>query len=241
MNKPTMVALLLTLGTFAPCAAAQLIASAAGHPAQQPPGGATTEQLQMFLEREAGKIAARVEVSVGSLNPRMQLAPCARLEPFLPQGTRLWGRATLGVRCIEGAAWQVFLPVHIRAYGPAPVAARPLNAGEALNDSDLRIEEIELTRFPAGALADASQVADKQMARPLAVGQPLLRDHLRPRSVLAQGDTVKLVYTGQGFSVSTQARALSAAVDGQPVRVVTEGGRTLSGTARQGRVVEIKF
>ena len=72
-------------------------------------------------------------------------------------------------------------------------------------------------------------------------GQPLLRDGFRARPVLAQGDTVKLLYSGQGFSVSTQGRALSGAVDGQSVRVVTDSGRTISGTARPNRVVELTF
>ena len=202
---------------------------------------AVPEQLRVFLEKETTGFAGRIEVSIGTPGSRLQLAPCANPQPFVPAGARLWGRTTLGVRCVEGATWQVFLPVHIKVFGQAPVATRQLNAGDSLSDSDLRFDEIELTRYPLGAIADLSQLADKQLSRPIAAGQPLLRDGFRARPVLAQGDTVKLLYSGQGFSVSTQGRALSGAVDGQSVRVVTDSGRTISGTARPNRVVELTF
>jgi len=202
---------------------------------------AMPDQLRMFLEKETTGFAGRLEVSIGAPGTRLQLAPCANPQPFVPSGARLWGRTTLGVRCVEGAVWQVFLPVNIKVYGQAPVATHQLNAGDSVGDGDMRFEEIELTRYPLGAIADPVQWADKQLSRPVAPGQPFLRDGFRARTVLAQGDNVKLVYTGQGFSVSTQARALSAAVDGQSVRVVTDAGKTISGTAHPNRVVEIKY
>jgi flagella basal body P-ring formation protein FlgA len=180
----------------------------------------------------------RADVKVGVI-PAHGLAPCRRSEPFLPQGNRLWGRSSLGLRCVEGASWQVFVPVHVSIHGRALVAARALAQGTALQVQDTRLEEVELTRFPEGALADAQALRDKQLARPLAAGQPLLREHLRARMVLAQGDNVKLVYEGPGFAISTQARALAQAAEGQSVRVVTESGRTVTGIARANRVVEL--
>ena len=199
------------------------------------------ELLRLYLQKETAGVPGRVEVSIGNPNSRLQLAPCNNMQPFLPTGANLWGRSTLGVRCTEGATWQVFLPVHVRVYGQAPVAARPLNAGENLVAADIRFEEVELSRYAAGAIADPTQLEDKQLARQVAAGQPLMRDQFRARPVLGPGDMVKLVYSGPGFAVSTQARALTAATDGQSVRVVTESGKTISGTARPNRVVELRF
>lgn len=198
------------------------------------------EQLRLFLEKETSGVAGRVEVSVGAPHTRLNLAACRDMQPFVPAGTRLWGRTTLGVRCVEGAVWQVFLPVNIRIFGQGPVASRALNAGDGLTEADVRFEEIELTRYPVGAIADIAQVGDKQLSRPVTAGQPLTRDLFRARQVVAQGDSVKVVYSGPGFAVSTQARALSGANEGQTVRVMTESGKTLTGTAKSGRVVEIR-
>jgi flagella basal body P-ring formation protein FlgA len=198
------------------------------------------DQLRMFLEKETSGVAGRVEVSIGTPDSRLTLAPCPNMQPFIPAGARLWGRTTLGVRCVGGPAWQVFLPANVKVFGQAPVASRSLNAGDSLTDADVRYDEVELTRFPMGALADMAHIADKQLSRPVPAGQPLLRDQFRARQVVMQGDDVKLVYSGPGFAVTTQARALSAATEGQNVRVVTESGKTLNGIARPGRVVEIK-
>jgi flagella basal body P-ring formation protein FlgA len=199
------------------------------------------EQLRLFLQKETSGVAGRVEVSIGNADSRLHLAPCANMQPFIPAGARLWGRTMLGVRCVEGAAWQVFLPAQIKVFGMAPVATRALAPGDRVADVDIRMEEIELTRFAPGAIADPGQLADKQLSRQVAVGQPLLRDQFRPRPVMAQGDTVKLIYSGKGFAVSTSGRALSGATEGQGVRVVTESGRTLSGTARAGHVVDVSI
>lgn len=217
-----------------------LVAAAIGCAGNAAAQSGAPENLRLFLEQETSGFAGRVEVSIGTPGSNLHLAACANMQPFIPTGARLWGRTTLGVRCTQGAAWKVFLPVNIKVFGPAPVAARALNTGDEISEADLRLEEIELTRFAAGAIADPAQLADKQLARPLAAGQPLLRDQFRVRQVVAQGDTVKLVYSGHGFAVSTSARALGGASAGQSVRVVTDNGRTLSGIARAGRVVEVK-
>jgi len=216
--------------------AGALLCAASGTPAES----GAPDQLRLFLEKETAGVAGRVEVTVGTPNSRLNLAPCGNMQPFVPEGTRLWGRTTLGVRCVQGAVWQVFLPVNIRIFGQAPVASRALSAGEGIAGSDVRFEEIELTRLAAGSLADVGQVTDKQLSRPVMAGQPLTRDMFRARQVVAQGDSVKVVFSGPGFAVSTQARALSSATEGQSVRVLTESGKTLTGIARSGRVVEIQ-
>lgn len=235
MNIPSVLrpTLLATLALAFVLAATDCVAAA---PAPDAP-----EQLRLFLEKETSGVSGRVEVQIGSPDARLHLASCAKMRPFIPNGARLWGRTMLGVRCVEGATWQVFLPAWIRVYGQAPVAARPLNPGDSVAAGDVRMEEIELTRYPAGAVAELAQLGEMQLSRPLAVGQPLLRNQFHARQVIVQGDPVKLVYSGPGFAVSTQGRALSSATDGQSVRVVTESGRTLSGTARPGRVVELRI
>jgi flagella basal body P-ring formation protein FlgA len=202
-------------------------------------GNDVAGQIKLMVERDNGA-AQRVEVTVGALNSRMQLAPCAQMEPFIPSGARLWGRTTLGVRCVAGATWQAFLPVQIRVYGLAPVAARPLAAGESVTEADIRHEEVEVSLYPAGAVADLSLVAGKTLVRPVNPGQALLTSWFRARQVIAQGDMVKVVYSGPGFNVTAEGKALNHAGDGQPVRVSMESGRTITGTARPDRVVELK-
>jgi flagella basal body P-ring formation protein FlgA len=132
------------------------------------------------------------------------------------------------------------MPVTVRVFAPALVASRSLPAGHALAEDDYRSEEIDLTQQPAGLLQEPGFAVNKVLARPLAAGQALRREHFRPRTLVAPGDPVRLVYEGTGFSVSTDGRALGSAAEGEAVRVQTESGRVVTGIARGPRRVELR-
>ena len=88
--------------------------------------------------RSSGSSALKMEVILGTLDSRLRLAPCNRVEPFLPPGSRLWGRTRMGLRCADGAArWSVFLPVTVKAYGLAWVIKGNMAAGSVLTPDDV--------------------------------------------------------------------------------------------------------
>jgi flagella basal body P-ring formation protein FlgA len=76
----------------------------------------------------------------------LRLAPCERIEPYLPPGTRLWGRTRVGPALSRRAPtpWNVFVPVHGQGVRQALVRRVPLAAGAAIMDGDLRAEEVDL-------------------------------------------------------------------------------------------------
>ena len=198
------------------------------------------DETKAFLDRQPLGIAGDVEIEVGEPDPRLALAPCARMQPFVPSGARMWGRTTLGVRCVEGASWSVYLPVQIRVFGPAAVTARAVARGETLNAADVRIDRVEWTAAPAGALAAPDQIEGRIATRNIAPGEALRRDALRAAPVVQPGDTVKVVLSGASFAVATEGRSLTTATEGQPVQVAIGGGKVVSGVARAGRTVEVR-
>lgn len=199
-----------------------------------------SEGARVFLEQQVLPGGGEVEVVVGEPDSRLSLAPCARTEPFVPRGAKLWGRSSIGVRCVEGANWTVFVPIEVRVYAPVPVAARPIARGRPVTADDVRIDRIDITRVN-GALHDADDDLSGNVAvRSIAPGEALRRDLLRPPPVMAAGDPVKVVYDGNGFAISIDGKALAPAGDGQTVRVATSAGRILTGTARTGHVVVVK-
>jgi flagella basal body P-ring formation protein FlgA len=206
---------------------------------------ALQEAVRMQALREAAAAAggtqSRIDVVVGEIDPRLQLAPCNRSEVFLPAGARFWGRAFAGVRCVDGASWSVNVPVTVRVFGPALVAARALNAGAQVQADDVRTAEVEWTREAQGIVTQAAQLDQRVLARPIASGQPIPLTALRAPQAVGQGEPVRLVGRGNGFSISADGIALASAAAGQSVRVRTESGRILTGTARAGRLVEVQF
>jgi len=216
---------------------ALLLAALGAAPAVAQPAG-DADPIRGFVARQVAPGAGRVEVSVGQLDPRLVLAPCARIEPYLLPGTRLWGRTSIGVRCLEGATWNVSLPVTVTVRGVALVAAEPLASGAVPGPASFRLEEVELTKEPGAPVTDLSQLVGRSLTRGLAAGQVLRQDHLRATPTVAAGDPVRVRLVGQGFAIQADGQALAPAAEGQPVRVRTENGRIVAGTLR-GRTVEV--
>ena len=221
--RPFVAALLFLASAFADASQSDLARGARG-----------------FLEQQVLPGGGEVEVVVGELDPRLSLAPCARYEPFVPAGAKLWGRSSLGVRCVDGANWTVFVPIEVRVWSTVQVAARPIARGRPIAADDVRIDRVDLTRI-AGTVYGADESLDGNVAvRAIAAGEPLRRDLLRPPPIMAAGDPVKIVYDGHGFAISIDGKALAPAGDGQTVRVSTSAGRILTGVARTGHVVLVK-
>jgi flagellar basal body P-ring formation protein FlgA len=199
----------------------QQLSAAAGQPAPRP---------------------TRIEVDVGALDSRVRLAPCARMEPYLPPGMQAWGRTRIGVRCLEGPTrWNVFLPVTVRVFGPVVVAVSPLPAGTELQPSLLTTREADWAAERSPVVTDPVELDGRVLARALHADQPLRESHLRPIQWFASGDTVRVIARGRGFAVSSQGRAPTPGVAGRTARVRTDNGRIVTGVARAEGVLEVNL
>lgn len=182
----------------------------------------------------------RMQVIVGSLDSRLHLAPCARIEPYLPTGTRLWGRTRIGLRCLEGVTkWNVFLPVTVKAMGRAWVLRSNVNAGAVLSSADASEAEVDWAEDTSPVVTDPAQWAGQLASRSLAAGQTLRQSVLKAATAFPAGTQVRVVAQGGGFSISTDAQALGAGVIGQSVRLRMEGGRTVTGQVIDARTVKL--
>jgi flagella basal body P-ring formation protein FlgA len=182
----------------------------------------------------------RIEVEIGTLDPRLKLAPCERVEPYLPPGLPAWGRTRIGLKCTQGAkAWNVTLPITVHAFRQAQVLTAALPAGTVLDASHLMSAEVDLAAAPGAAVLDARSVLGRSLARPLAAGATLRQPDLKARQWFAAGDTVKVVAVGPGWSIATEGQAMSPGIEGQTIRVRTENGRLVQGRPVADRQVEV--
>lgn len=210
--------------------------------------GQFLDSTQRWLQEaaEAAQVSTpqvlRVEVQVGQLNTRLKLAPCARVEPYIPPGTRLWGRARLGLRCMDGVSkWNVFLPVTIKAFGPAWVLRNPVTPGAVLTPQDVMEGEIDWAEDAAAVLVDPSQWLGQIAAKAMSAGQALRSNSVKPAQAFAVGALVRVVAQGKGFSIATEAQALTSGVVGQLARVRLENGRIAAGLVLDSKTVKIEI
>jgi flagella basal body P-ring formation protein FlgA len=226
------------------CAALATLLAAAPAAAQAPGTQAAEgirQAVEQFVRQQTAGLPGQASVAVGAIDPRLVLPACAALEVFVPAGGRLWGQSNVGVRCAAGVQWTIYVGVDVRISGSYLVAARALAPGQVLAAADLATQAGELTLLPQGVLVNTDNAIGKITQTSVAAGQPLRHDLLRAPLAVQQGQTVKLLSGGNGFRVSAEGRALNNAQDGQVAQVRTGSGQTVSGVARAGGTVEIRF
>ena len=227
------------------CGWSQTVAFAQTAPAEAVSGLDTglvqqVRQLAMSGTGGATQAAPRIEVEVGQLDPRLRLAPCQQVQPYVPDGIRMWGKSRIGLRCVQGPTrWNVYLPITVKVFGTALVATSGLMAGSVLSAGDLTPAEIDLAEDSSPPVARPELAVGRTLARLLKPGQGLRQSHLKARQWFAAGETVTVLAQGDGFSVASEAQALNAGIEGQPVRLRTESGRIVTGQPVGDRRVEL--
>lgn len=199
---------------------------------------ATVEQ---FLQTETAGLPGQVTVKVGPIDPRMSLAACPAAQAFLQPGARAWGKTTVGVRCTAPSTWTVYIQAQVSVQADYVAAAVPLAQGQAIDQGQLALMKGDIAAMPNGIVTDMAQAIGRSPTVSLAAGTPLRLDNLRSKPVVQQGQSVRLVSSGAGFSVSSEGRAIGTAGEGQVVQVRTPAGAVISGTARAGGLVEVAF
>ena len=233
------------------CAAALALGPAPAWAQQAPSDGAevTPEFIastQQWLDDAVSKAQSanpaplRMEVGIGALDARLRLAPCSHVEPYIPVGSRLWGRTRLGLRCTQGGGrWNVFLPVTVKAFGPAWVLRDNVVAGSVLTAADAVQAEADWAAEPSPVIVEPAQWVGQVASRSLVAGQPLRQSMVKAAQAFAAGTPVRVVAQGPGFEISSDAEAITPGVVGQPVRVRMENGRIANGIVVDLRTVRL--
>lgn len=177
---------------------------------------AAVRQVQAEVERTYRKPA---EVEAKALDPRLRLAPCGRFNAFLAPGTRLIGNVHVGVRCEEGGAWLVYVPVRISVHDSVITAAAPLARGQVLGPEHLAQASRDIAAVPAGYMTEAALVAGMRLKQPVAAGAVLTKAMFESPALVRRGERVTLVAAAGGIEVRAAGTALADAAKGEPVEV----------------------
>ena len=202
-------------------------------------------RAQTWLNNAIGQIDSkalplRMEVAVGELDRKLRLAACQEVEPYLPPGTRLWGKTRLGLRCLRGEVkWNVFLPITVKAFGPAWAIKGGVAQGSLLSEADAMQVEADWAELNSSVVANLPDWVGQTAARALSTGQVIRQDMVRPTQVFQAGEQVRVVANGGGFEIATSGFAVSAGVVGQSARVRMDNGRVLTGQVVDSRTVRL--
>ncbi len=231
-----------------PSAAAPGIGAGRIIPAQSlPPPSPLESSLQETLQmlalagaRQVAPASARVEVELGRLDPRLRLAPCDQIQPYLPPNQRMWGRTRIGIRCLSGPTkWNVSLPLTIRVFAPAYVAVTDLPVGTELTQERLRLAETDIAGEAGVIFTQPEAWMGRHLAKGLMAGEALRSTDLKLRQWVQPGDRVQVQASGDGYAVSGEGQAMGVGLEGQDVRIRFDNGRMVTGRTVGERKVEV--
>ena len=119
-----------------------------------------------FLRTQTTGLPGQVAIKIGRIDSRLNVPACAAPEAFLPNGSRAWGKTTVGVRCTVPAPWTIYIPATVQIQADYIVTATPLAQGQNIGPNDIAKIKGDLATLPAGIITDPAQVVGIERADP---------------------------------------------------------------------------
>jgi flagellar basal body P-ring formation protein FlgA len=183
----------------------------------------------------------KTQVSVGALDPRLRLAPCAKeLVATLPAGAVFRERMTVGVSCPEGNVWTIYVPVTIETRASVLVLRKPAARGARITAADVEVQERVVGGSGDSYLTEVAQLERHTLKRPLGVGAPLTVDALIEDVLVKRGQAVTLLASASGVEVRAPGRAMSDGHASSRVKVQNLNTlRIVEGTVESADVIRV--
>ncbi len=204
------------------------------------PNDAIRATAAQFLRQQTTGLPGTVTIDVSPIAPH-GLASCDALEAFLPPGAQLWGRTSVGVRCVGAKPWTLYLQARISVNATYFVAGRDIAPGQTIAASDLAPRQGDLTNLPRSVVTDLAQVVGKASLEHVGPGMLLRQDMARAVVLVQAGQSVRLVVQGAGFTISYEGSALTSAAAGESIKVRTPSGQVISGVVRDRETVDVQM
>lgn len=104
--------------------------------------------VKEFVYSHTMNPAGEIEVEVGQIDKRITLPKCVNLKPFMPPGSRLWGKTSVGVRCDEHVSWTIYVQADVKIMANVLHIARPVTRDQIIDYGDVALQIVNLTQMP---------------------------------------------------------------------------------------------
>jgi flagella basal body P-ring formation protein FlgA len=206
---------------------------------------ALQDAARAFLQEQLDETGATdAEVQVGQVDSRLRLAACPspQLEAFLPAGSRLGGKLTVGVRCSGPKPWTLYLPAEIKLFAEVVVASQPLPRGIEITAQHVSRSRKDVSDLHAGYFTALEQVIGKIATKPIKPGDVLTPQRLKAPLLVRRGEDVTIIAAVGGLEVRSKGTALADAAQGETVNVRNlQSKRVVQGTVISAATVGINM
>lgn len=177
-------------------------------------------EAKAFVEQGLGSIPGRHEVIPGGLDPRLRLPRCnTPLHTEFLSRQHNSGNTTVSVSCRSGKTWTIHLPVTMKSFVYIAVANRPLARNVPIQNSDVRLDERDVSSLARGYYTDLESLVGKVSKRPLSNGSVITAGDLDTQKIIHRGNRVTIIAESESFSIRMEGKALSDATKGEQIPV----------------------
>jgi flagella basal body P-ring formation protein FlgA len=232
-------ALALALAAFGAPAQPAHAQARAGGAADTPQDPAAVQQVaEDYLRQQLASLPGQPNIQIDEVHTD-RLPACEALSASTAGQVRPRSRMSVSVRCSAPRPWNVYVQATVSLPGQYYVAARPINAGETIELTDLAPRDGDLINLPAGAITDPQTVVGMTASNRIGMGQTIRAATLRSAGSVQRGQTVRIMARGPGFVVSSEGQVMSNASPGAMVEVKTSSGQIVSGILKSRGTVEV--
>lgn len=214
-------------------------------PAQNEPQPQNLDELaliaEQFLIEKTKNLAGKAEIAISPLDTRLKLPACRKPIPYLSQGSKIWGKTTVAIRCEAPENWRIMVKADVRIHTTYLTAANALPQGHVINENDLALVTGDITTMRPGILTSKEHAVGQTVIRSMQPGAAIWPEQLRAPKAVQQGQTVKVISKGQGFFVSGEGHAINSANQGQVAKARMTNGSIIRGIAKADGIIEINF
>jgi flagella basal body P-ring formation protein FlgA len=194
-----------------------------------------------YIRKTASTETALAIATAGELDPRLQLAACAgELEVTTLNKTPIAARNTVGVRCRQGADWNIYLPVSVETETDVLVLREPAARLARLSATDVDIQKRRVPGLVSVYLSKPVDLQRRHLKRSLPAGTVLTIDMMNRDMVVKRGQHVTLVTTVGGIDVRAAGTALTDGGKADRIRVQNASSlKTVEGVVESANLVRV--
>lgn len=186
----------------------------------------------IMAETKVQSPSEEIEISVRQLDPRLKLKPCKqKLNASLAQHGLRGEYASVMVSCNANTTWSLYVPVKITRYLEVLVYANPVERNDILDNSDVKLAKMNVSRLNTGYTQDIQNVIGKVMQQNKMLGNIVLNSHYKNPLMVKRGEDIVLVSKSQTIEVRMKGTALAQGSMGDKIRVKnSRSKRIVNGT-----------
>lgn len=201
---------------------ATLLGSTALH-ADQNAATQITSKVEQFLEEfHEGRLQPghRIEVSVGYIDPRLNLPTCGSgLQLALNGNQQGIGKLQVKASCGGIQPWTKYVTADVNLYGEVLVATENIRRGTAIEARHMRLMETNIATLRRTPVTDRELIIGMELKYPLTTGAAFSLEGLSKPVLIERGDLVQLVAESKNLRIRQQGEALQDGALGKIINV----------------------